>query len=194
MKSVAVVGASGAVGAMMVRLLQERKFPVGSIKFLASERSAGKAVTFAGESHPIEPLGPGAFVHPPRHQIGPDVVSGAIVVTDLTTATQALQTIVEQGEGTKQSPAEALGAVGRRARPAVPELKKALDDPAPYLRASAALALWRMQCIGFFAAVAPRAFFHGIRPEESVAYGLQRVFALASPRGMGKSVLEHRMG
>ena len=56
MKSVAVVGASGAVGEVMIRLLQQREFPVGSIKFLASERSAGKAVTFCGESHAIEPL------------------------------------------------------------------------------------------------------------------------------------------
>jgi aspartate-semialdehyde dehydrogenase len=45
----------------MIRLLQERKFPVGSIKFLASERSAGKSVTFAGTSYPIEPLRPEAF-------------------------------------------------------------------------------------------------------------------------------------
>jgi aspartate-semialdehyde dehydrogenase len=60
-KSVAVVGASGAVGEVMLRLLQERKFPVGTIKFLASERSAGKSVTFNGETHPIEPLRPSAF-------------------------------------------------------------------------------------------------------------------------------------
>jgi len=55
-KSVAVVGASGAVGEVMIRLLQERKFPVGSIKFLASERSAGKAISFRGNRHAIEPL------------------------------------------------------------------------------------------------------------------------------------------
>ena len=61
MKRVAVVGASGAVGEVMVRLLAERKFPVGSIKFLASARSAGKTITFAGEKHPIEPLSAGAF-------------------------------------------------------------------------------------------------------------------------------------
>ena len=61
MKSVAVVGASGAVGDVMIRLLQERKFPVGSIKFLASERSAGKSVTFAGATYPIELLTPEAF-------------------------------------------------------------------------------------------------------------------------------------
>ena len=50
-KSVAVVGASGAVGEVMVRLLVERNFPVGSIKFLASERSAGKSIEFNGETH-----------------------------------------------------------------------------------------------------------------------------------------------
>ena len=42
----------------MIRLLEEREFPVGSIKFLASERSAGKTVTFRGETYPIEPLVP----------------------------------------------------------------------------------------------------------------------------------------
>jgi aspartate-semialdehyde dehydrogenase len=60
-KSVAVVGASGAVGEVMIRLLQERKFPVGAIKFLASERSAGKSIQFAGETHAVEPLTPEAF-------------------------------------------------------------------------------------------------------------------------------------
>lgn len=60
-KRVAVVGASGAVGELLIRLLQERKFPVGSIKFLASERSAGRSVTFAGEDHLIEPLTPDSF-------------------------------------------------------------------------------------------------------------------------------------
>ena len=42
MKNVAVVGASGAVGERMIRLLEERSFPVASIKFLASARSAGQ--------------------------------------------------------------------------------------------------------------------------------------------------------
>ncbi len=56
MKSVAVVGASGAVGSLMGRLLEERGFPVRSIRFLASSRSLGQSVTFRGERHPIEPL------------------------------------------------------------------------------------------------------------------------------------------
>jgi aspartate-semialdehyde dehydrogenase len=60
-KSVAVVGASGAVGEVMIRLLRERKFPIGTIKFLASARSAGKTIDFDGRTYPIEPLNPAAF-------------------------------------------------------------------------------------------------------------------------------------
>jgi aspartate-semialdehyde dehydrogenase len=60
-KRVAVVGASGAVGERMIRLLEERRFPLRSIKFLASARSAGKTVKFRGEDHPILELSPGAF-------------------------------------------------------------------------------------------------------------------------------------
>src|SRR3954447_86513 len=59
--SVAVVGATGAVGELMRTVLEERQFPVRSIKFLASERSAGKSVTFRGTSYPVEPIRPEAF-------------------------------------------------------------------------------------------------------------------------------------
>jgi aspartate-semialdehyde dehydrogenase len=59
--SVAVVGATGAVGELMRRVLVERNFPVRAIKFLASERSAGKPVEFRGKSYPVEPLRPEAF-------------------------------------------------------------------------------------------------------------------------------------
>jgi aspartate-semialdehyde dehydrogenase len=58
---VAVVGATGAVGEMMRRLLLERRFPIASIKFLASERSAGKPIEFAGKTYTVEPLRPEAF-------------------------------------------------------------------------------------------------------------------------------------
>jgi aspartate-semialdehyde dehydrogenase len=60
-KHVAVVGASGAVGERMIRLLEERDYPVASIKFLASQRSAGKTVRFRGESYPLQPLSADAF-------------------------------------------------------------------------------------------------------------------------------------
>ncbi len=59
--SVAVVGATGAVGEVMRQVLIERNFPLRAIKFLASERSAGKAIPFKGKSYPVEPLRPEAF-------------------------------------------------------------------------------------------------------------------------------------
>ena len=61
MKNVAVVGATGAVGELLIRLLEERSFPVASIKFLASARSAGRSVVFRGERHPVCELSAGAF-------------------------------------------------------------------------------------------------------------------------------------
>jgi aspartate-semialdehyde dehydrogenase len=60
-KSVALVGASGAVGVEIARLLEERDYPVGAIKFLASPRSAGRKATFRGEEYPVEPLNERAF-------------------------------------------------------------------------------------------------------------------------------------
>jgi aspartate-semialdehyde dehydrogenase len=45
---VAVLGASGLVGREMIKILEERKFPVKDLKLLASHRSAGKKITFKG--------------------------------------------------------------------------------------------------------------------------------------------------
>ena len=47
---VAVAGATGAVGEVMLRVLEERKFPVRRVRLLASERSVGKTLTFQGEA------------------------------------------------------------------------------------------------------------------------------------------------
>lgn len=58
---VAIVGATGAVGQELVRLLHERNFPFARLKLLASARSAGKTVTHAGKSYLIEEARPGAF-------------------------------------------------------------------------------------------------------------------------------------
>jgi aspartate-semialdehyde dehydrogenase len=60
-KHVAVAGASGAVGQRMIQLLEEREFPIASIRFLASERSSGKTIAFRGEDHPIRPLAADEF-------------------------------------------------------------------------------------------------------------------------------------
>lgn len=60
-ESLAVVGATGAVGRIILDLLAERNFPAERFKFLASGRSAGKTVTFRGQQHPVELLEPEAF-------------------------------------------------------------------------------------------------------------------------------------
>ncbi len=59
--NVAIVGATGAVGAEMIRTLAERNFPVGKIRLLASARSAGKRLRVGGEDVPVEELTAGSF-------------------------------------------------------------------------------------------------------------------------------------
>lgn len=61
MYNVAVVGATGAVGNEMVKILEERDFPVKQLKLLASERSLGKSLEFKGESIPVEVLKEDSF-------------------------------------------------------------------------------------------------------------------------------------
>jgi aspartate-semialdehyde dehydrogenase len=58
---VAVVGATGAVGNLMVQVLEERVFPVGDLKLLASARSVGKTLAFKGAEHPIYELREDSF-------------------------------------------------------------------------------------------------------------------------------------
>ena len=58
---VAVAGATGAVGEVMLQVLEERKFPVRRIKLLASERSVGKTLSFKGETVKVELLTAEAF-------------------------------------------------------------------------------------------------------------------------------------
>ncbi len=58
---VAIVGATGAVGEVLLNVLQERRFPVGVLRPLASERSAGSSVSFAGRDWPVEVARPEAF-------------------------------------------------------------------------------------------------------------------------------------
>ena len=52
--TVAILGATGAVGQEMIRVLQERNFPVGKLIPLASKRSAGKTLKFRGEDITIQ--------------------------------------------------------------------------------------------------------------------------------------------
>ena len=68
--TVAVLGATGAVGQEMINILQERDFPVGKLIPLASARSAGKTLKFKGEDITIQEAREDAFA-------GVDIVLGA---------------------------------------------------------------------------------------------------------------------
>jgi len=60
-KHVAIVGATGAVGIEMMRVLERRNYPTASLRLLASPRSAGKCLEFRGEKIVVEPLGEKSF-------------------------------------------------------------------------------------------------------------------------------------
>ena len=70
MKNVAILGATGAVGREMLKVLEERNFPIGKLKLLASERSVGKLIPFKGENIAVELADENAFA-------GMDIVLGA---------------------------------------------------------------------------------------------------------------------
>jgi aspartate-semialdehyde dehydrogenase len=53
---IAIAGATGAVGEVLLRILEERNFPVGRLFPLASERSVGGTVSFRGEELPVQSL------------------------------------------------------------------------------------------------------------------------------------------
>lgn len=60
-QSLAVVGATGAVGRIIRKLLEERNFPIDDIRFLASARSAGTTLPFRGKDVVVQELRPEAF-------------------------------------------------------------------------------------------------------------------------------------
>jgi aspartate-semialdehyde dehydrogenase len=60
-KSVAIVGATGAVGAELIGCLERRNFPVATLKLFASPRSAGKTLKFRGQDIVLETLNERSF-------------------------------------------------------------------------------------------------------------------------------------
>ncbi len=59
--NVAIVGATGAVGQQMLKTLEEREFPIASLKLLSSKRSAGKQIEFKGTTYTVEEAVPESF-------------------------------------------------------------------------------------------------------------------------------------
>ena len=68
--NVAILGATGAVGRKMMKILAERSFPVGELRLLASPRSAGQKLLWQGRELTVQPAEDSAFE-------GMDVVLGA---------------------------------------------------------------------------------------------------------------------
>lgn len=58
---VAILGSTGAVGAELIQILEERAFPVAELRLLASPRSAGKKLRFRGEEVTVEAVSAEAF-------------------------------------------------------------------------------------------------------------------------------------
>ncbi len=93
---VAVVGATGAVGREMIRTLERRKFPLSRLVALASERSAGTELDFAGGRVRVEKLGPDSFVGVdialfscgagPSRELAPSAAKAGAVVIDNSSA------------------------------------------------------------------------------------------------------------
>jgi aspartate-semialdehyde dehydrogenase len=94
--NVAIAGATGAVGQEFLTVLAERNFPIKSIKFLASARSAGKTIAFQGKTHTIEELTKDSFKGVQvaffsaggsvSKEFAPAAVSSGAVVVDNTSA------------------------------------------------------------------------------------------------------------
>src|SRR6202012_4213671 len=93
---VAIVGATGAVGAELIQLLEQREFPLRGLKLLASTKSAGKAFKFKGKEIPVETLSKDSFRSVDialfsagasiSREFGPEAVSAGAVVIDNSSA------------------------------------------------------------------------------------------------------------
>jgi len=92
--NVAVLGATGMVGKEMIKVLEERKFPVDKFIPLASSRTAGSKVIFKGENYVVEEAKPGSFEGvdiglfsagaKPSELLAPEAVKKGTVVIDNT--------------------------------------------------------------------------------------------------------------
>ncbi|HTO05335.1 MAG TPA: aspartate-semialdehyde dehydrogenase [Opitutus sp.] len=94
--TVGIVGATGVVGQELLRLLQERNFPVATLRLFASARSAGKIVEWQGQKLTIEEARPGVFADvdvaffavdgATTRALAPDAVKAGCLVVDKSSA------------------------------------------------------------------------------------------------------------
>jgi aspartate-semialdehyde dehydrogenase len=94
--TVGIVGATGAVGQELLRLLEERSFPITALRLFASARSVGKTVVFRGQKLTVEEARPGVFGNvdvaffaaggPVTRALAPDAVKAGCLVIDKSSA------------------------------------------------------------------------------------------------------------
>lgn len=94
--TVGIVGATGVVGQELLRLLQERNFPMATLRLFASARSAGKVIEFAGKKITVEEAKPGVFADvdvaffavdgATTRALAPDAVKAGCLVIDKSSA------------------------------------------------------------------------------------------------------------
>jgi aspartate-semialdehyde dehydrogenase len=85
--AIGIIGATGVTGEVTLRVLEERQFPVGDLRLFASQRSAGRRMTWMGREFTVEALDDGRFE-------GLDVVISA---TSASLAREWIPRIVESG-------------------------------------------------------------------------------------------------
>ncbi|HEY5079495.1 MAG TPA: aspartate-semialdehyde dehydrogenase, partial [Opitutaceae bacterium] len=94
--TVGIVGATGAVGQELLRLMEERSFPVSSLRLFASARSLGKTLKYAGRTIVVEEAKPGVFANidvaffaaggAVTRALAPDAVKSGCLVIDKSSA------------------------------------------------------------------------------------------------------------
>jgi aspartate-semialdehyde dehydrogenase len=90
--TVGIVGATGAVGQELLRLLHDRNFPFATLRLFASARSAGKVIEYAGRKYTVEEAKPGVFANvdvaffaaggSATRALAPDAVKAGCLVVD----------------------------------------------------------------------------------------------------------------
>src|SRR5215207_7021875 len=94
--NVGIVGATGAVGQELLRLLHDRNFPMASLRLFASARSVGKVIECAGKKYTVEEAKPGVVADVdvaffaagggPTRALAPDAVKAGCLVIDKSSA------------------------------------------------------------------------------------------------------------
>ncbi len=105
--NVAIVGATGMVGRTFLKVLEDHKVPVGTIVFLASEKSAGSKLTFNGKEYTVELLTEEAF-DPDRFQYALFSAGGSVSTKFAPIAAARGITVIDNSSAWRMDPAVPL--------------------------------------------------------------------------------------